>query len=346
MSTAGDEATVKTQALLMSEALRNLELPVLPPPGGEGSALQFGDWVTIATPLMCDISNSASSWWDAVLSCAEKAYLSWLKASPVQKLRLKPEPPEDGTYNPRVEQRGISMLLAALPDQLRREVVAARKLSATTIMYRLYTAYQPGGGSERASLLKYLTDMKVSAGLGEILQAIRLWRRWLARAEELHVVLPDGLVLMQTLTKVSEQLSKQGGQTAFRLASARQELGVDVKPVIEAVKEYAEFLQAEAEDLALMSGSARNGGGAQSGAPTVQPAVKAFQADPTPPPPPGLVPEGKPVKSGAGPGAPCKFWGSEGGCRRGEGCGYQHDWTLLHVFGYRTYPQGLSNPEP
>lgn len=110
----------KLQAAQLSEALRNLELPALPQLGGEGSALQFGDWVTIATPLMCDISNTAGSWWDGVLSCSEKAYLEWLKATPVQKLRLKPELPDEGTYNPRVEQRGISMLLAALPDQLRR----------------------------------------------------------------------------------------------------------------------------------------------------------------------------------------------------------------------------------
>ena len=238
---SGVEKQQKLQAAQMTEALRNLELPVLPPPGGDGSALQFGDWVTIATPLMCDISNTASAWWDAVLSCAEKAYMQWLRASPVQKLRLKPELPEEGAYNPRVEQRGISMLLAAMPDQLRREVVSARKLSATMIMYRLYTAYQPGGGSERASLLKYLTDMRVTSGVGEVLQAIRLWRRWLSRAEELAVALPDGLVLMNSLTKVADQLSKHGSQTAFRIASARQELGVDTKPVIESVKEYAEF---------------------------------------------------------------------------------------------------------
>ena len=64
----GGEATT---AFRLSEALRNLELPSLPPPGGEGSSLQFGDWVTVITPLMSDIAGSARLWWEQVLQKAE-----------------------------------------------------------------------------------------------------------------------------------------------------------------------------------------------------------------------------------------------------------------------------------
>ena len=85
-------------------------------------------------------------------------------------------------------------------------------------------------------------------GLG----AIRTWRRWICRAEELHVAIPDSMVLIQALSKVAENLTKHGGsQVGFRIAAARQELEVDRRPTLTTTKEFAEFLQAEAEDLAL-----------------------------------------------------------------------------------------------
>lgn len=41
----------------------------------------------------------------------------------------------------RIEQRGIAMLLGALPDQLRRDLVRGRQLCAARILYRLHVAY-------------------------------------------------------------------------------------------------------------------------------------------------------------------------------------------------------------
>ena len=50
----------------LTEALRTLELPKLPAPGGEGASLQFGDWLTVVYPLMSDVSGSASEWWGSM----------------------------------------------------------------------------------------------------------------------------------------------------------------------------------------------------------------------------------------------------------------------------------------
>ena len=61
--------------------------------------------------------------------------------------------------------------------------------------------------------------------------------------------------------------------------------------------------------------------------------VKSLNAEPTPPPPPGLPPDGKVLRAGSGQGAPCRFWGSDSGCRKGEGCGFQHDWAGLNKTG-------------
>ena len=243
----GEAAT----AFRLSEALRNLELPSLPPPGGEGSSLQFGDWVTVITPLMSDIAGSARLWWEQVLQKAELTYAEWLTATPLEKLRLKPTLGDVEAHNHRVEQRGLSMLLAALPDPIRREIISARMMSATEIMFRLHQVYQPGGTSERGNLLKHLTDPKVGANLCDALQTLRLWRRWLARAEELDVALPDGLVLITVLGKIAEVVGKTGAQASFRISSVRQELQIDIRPQIGKIKQFAEYLQAEAEELSL-----------------------------------------------------------------------------------------------
>ena len=89
------------------------------------------------------------------------------------------------------------------------------------------------------------------------------------------------MILVQTLSKVADALSKHGGaQVGYRLASARQELQVDRQPSLPAVKDYAEFLQAEAEDLALMAssqqGTAKGPSTTATSASAPQASVKAF----------------------------------------------------------------------
>ena len=154
-------------------------------------------------------------------------------------------------HNHRVEQRGLSMLLAALPDPIRREIISAWMMSATEIMFRLHQVYQPGGTSERGNLLRHLTDPKAGTNLCDALQTLRLWRRWLARAEELDVALPDGLALITVLGKIAEVVGKTGAQASFRISSVRQELQIDIRPQIGKIKQFAEYLQAEAEELLL-----------------------------------------------------------------------------------------------
>ena len=238
----------------VAESLRNLELPQLPMYGTDGASLAFGDWMTVIEPLMTDVSSQARGWWQDQVRGVEAVYASWLTATPLQRLRLKPHG-EVAMQNQRIEHRGISMLLAAIPEPLRKDLIASRSLSTTSILFKLYCTYQPGGTAERATLLKQLTEVKPGNQLREVLESVRLWRRWMSRAEELGVVLPDGLVLSGVMAKFSEALTKIGGsQVSYRLASVRQELGIDHRPGLAQVKEMAEFLQAEAEELTLVQG--------------------------------------------------------------------------------------------
>lgn len=57
------------------------------------------------------------------------------------------------------------------------------------------------------ALLKSLAELKLGSSLTDVLGSIRLWRKWISRAGELKLAIPDPLVLK----KVSEALSKLGG---------------------------------------------------------------------------------------------------------------------------------------
>jgi hypothetical protein len=150
---------------VVSESLRHLELPGLPQVGAEGAALQFGDWLTIASPPMPDLGSSSKKWWEQTVRVAEEFYGRWLESTPLERLRLKPTV-EVGPGYQRLEQRGISMLLGILPEALRRDIVGARNVSMVSILYRLFVVFQPGGGAERSTLLKNLTDLTSSDDTG------------------------------------------------------------------------------------------------------------------------------------------------------------------------------------
>ncbi|CAL1167089.1 unnamed protein product [Cladocopium goreaui] len=306
----------------LTEALRALELPKLPTPGSEGASIQFGDWMTVVHPLMSALSGSAGEWWSLTVKTVEHHYQQWLVATPLEKLRMKPGSPVIGEGYARLEQRSVSMLLAALPEGLRQDVIASRRLSTVGILFRLFTTFQPGGSGERTGLIKSISEAKVPAGLVELLGSVRQWRRSVGRSEELSVTV-DPLVLTGVLSKFADGASRLGGsQVAFRLATMRQQLDVDRAPSLGSVKEWAEYIQAELEELA----NAQTAGKATPSNPPAlapvltqgNPAVKAFTGEGQ-----------KPWERPEGEKAPCRFWGTDEGCRRGEKCGFAHAWGTL-----------------
>ena len=89
---------------------------------------------------------------------------------------------------------------------------------------------------------------------------VRNWRRYVGRAKELGITLPDALVLVGVLQQGSEVLSRRSPQVAYRLNMIRQQLSLDQRPNLSSVMTYAEHLQAEAEELTPGWGR-RNGNG-------------------------------------------------------------------------------------
>ena len=81
---------------------------------------------------------------------------------------------------------------------------------------------------------------------------------------------------------------------------------------MEAVRDYAEVLQAEAEELALVTNSKMF-----STAPTAAPVLKALQVagqDGS-----STLPASTSTKG------PCRYWKTDEGCKRGAACTFQHD---------------------
>ena len=182
--------SVEPTGVTMPEAVRSLELPALPSPSSGDASIQFGDWLTVVHPLMSDLSGSAQQWWDQAIKEAELLYDKWLSSSPLMRLRIKSELLVPDKFK-RVEQRGISMLLAALPSDIRRAVITARQVSVVSALFKLWTVYQPGGAAERTSILRSLTEMKVGASVTDLL--LRTWRRLLGLVE-VDVVLVEDVV--------------------------------------------------------------------------------------------------------------------------------------------------------
>lgn len=99
---------------------------------------------------------------------------------------------------------------------------------------------------------------------------------------------------------------------------------MDRQPTLDSTQEFAEFLQAEAEGLALTmppptTTKANNSGGAGQSVNGTPPTIKALGGG----------------GYGGGDGQPktkpaCKYWGSASGCKRGDSCSFLHSWEGIN----------------
>ena len=311
-----------------NESLRTCDLPRL---SDNTSALEFGDWLSVVDSHMGDLSYSSGVWWSMVKGAVEVCYKEWLLKSPVERIRLKPKLEGQAHLWPRTERRALSMLLQAVPDHVREDVISGRKLTPDQVLFRLYCLFQPGGASERTKLLQVIADCQSGDTVREVLGWVRNWRRYVGRAKELGITLPDALVLVGVLQQGSEVLSRKSPQVAYRLNMIRQQLSLDQRPNLISVMTYAEHLQAEAEELALVGSDDTEK--ERPPKPGNKPVVKALDGSGTGGNGPGSetgkgtgrfdVSTGGSVGGAGSPGV-CRFWGSDEGCKRGDRCKFTH----------------------
>ena len=136
----------------------------------------------------------------------------------------------------------------------------------------------------------------------------------MSRSLELNLALPDLVILGGVLHRFADALGKIGGtQLAYRVASVRQELGVDIRPMAPSIDQYADYLQSEAEELSLGIGLKATTAGGQAA--TSLKAMAGLDASTSM----TSAPTGNASKF------PCKFWKTTEGRKRGSQCTFLHE---------------------
>ena len=213
-----------------NEALRssNPVLPIPPAVSQKNSAVDAADWLVEIRPMIGDLSTSAADWWNSTMQLTLEIYKVWLASTPLERLRLKPPNPVDptkfrnGSQIQRLEQRVTTILLPSIPSELRHDLISARQLWPSAILYRILRSYQPGGWGERSMLLTELTVTSAASSANDASTRLRMWRRHRSRAIELGASLPDVLLQVRDLDVIVQGVLKQHPQSQFRVASYRK----------------------------------------------------------------------------------------------------------------------------
>lgn len=262
-------------------------------------------------PIIADLSTRAARWWELTVQSTMEVYATWLDATPLERLRVPPPQPVwmpglgDQQVINRLEQRVTTVLMPALTEEVRLDIITNRHMWPAAILFKVMKTYQPGGWAERAGLLADLTETKPAKDATTASAMLRMWKRQRARAVELRATLPDNMLQVRALDKIVGNLLGKHPQVAFRISTFRLEARIDERPSNEALMGFHELLTAEMDTL-MHSAPVPN-------APKEdQPAAKALQGDPKSPPRDG------------GEEKVCKYWGTEKGCFRGKECKFSH----------------------
>ena len=136
----------------------------------------------------------------------------------------------------RLERRASTMLLQAVPEAQREELVSAKRLTALKVVCHL--------------LMIYLENPPEAQTVPEALQSLRKWARWRRRASELAVTEPDPYLLLKGPARIVKKPLEGNKELAFRVSLARNNLQVDSNPTARSVSALATHLTAELEQIA------------------------------------------------------------------------------------------------
>ena len=182
---------------------------------------------------MADLSDNSYEWWAQVQALALKGYEQWSTATPLERLAMKQpysKELEEGRFA-RLNSRAASMLLAALDSTVRADLVMRKSTqSATGILYRVLTLYQPGGENEKRLVLDQLQAPGACTDPTKAAKALRDWERWFRRAKDIGVTTPDATVLARALSNIMKAELENHPDAAFRTSLVKNELKLDTKP--------------------------------------------------------------------------------------------------------------------
>ncbi|CAE7888738.1 RE1 [Symbiodinium microadriaticum] len=307
-----------SRAEVIRPGVSGSELPKLPEPDDQ-AAINVGDWLHGLAGPMRDITDGSSRWWTEVLSSLDAFYGDYVAASTVKKVQLRAEDYATkelrDTKWSRLDKRAASMLLQAVPEGLKSELMANRLSSTISILGRILTIYRPGSAAERQQVLRALESPGGATSPADLVEVLRRWMRWLKRAQDLGLQVPDASILLKGLDTASKQQMDRNGEIVFRSNMLRYSLDLDAAPTLQNVLRYHGHLLAEFEQLSFRGRSKPTG----PTLPTVKNVSANGETSTTTTPKAGSTP------TPSGTPKPCKFFLSDTGCQRAS-CRFSHDW--------------------
>ena len=305
----------------------SLELPKLPEPYQDTSAVAFLEWIYETGQVIGSITDKAGVWWAMTQELVMEAYQRYQVETPLKRLEIRPGTNadlEDGRWS-RLDKRVMALLLPAMTANVKQEILMLRLAAVKDVLFKLYTVYAPGGAAERASLLKQLEIIPAQTSVVELIGSLRRWKKLANRAAEMGVALPDGSVLLVAIETAIKGLVDSNRDMAFKLNMAKQELQLPYRPTVSTVMTYADHVMAELQQIIPYNNKDAK--------------LKGMQTNPSSPTSSTASPKGK----GNGQPQPCKFWLSDDGCRRGSSCKYAHQFATKEEKKARCWTCGTKN---
>jgi len=226
-------------------------LPALSEWSATTGPIDLNDWMALIEPMMCDLSNSSAQWWQQLVMEAHLWYQRHLQLPPLDRVAHVPAPSTELAKPKwaRLERRASTLLLMAVPEGQREELISAKRLSAMAIICQLLVTYQPGGLAEKELILRSLELPPESSNLVEAVQSLRRWARWRRRAADLQISEPDPFLLLKGLNRIIRKPLENNRGLSFRISLARSTLQVDSTPTSTSVTSFALHLVAEFEQV-------------------------------------------------------------------------------------------------
>ena len=283
--------------------------------GGAEASIRFNDWLEITTTTMTDVSERSGQWWAAVLLVVRAAYTRWLSATHLERLAIYPEGMDELCGDPwsRMNARACTMLLGAMPQELKGDMVAQQLTQkAPAMLFRLFVWYQPGGSAEPQEVLKRLQspqDYLAGDTPEMVLAEVRSWPRWLSRCKMMGMTPPDPLVMSRGLQALTAKPINSSTDASFRTSMLRSTYRLGGQPTLEQVQGYQKHLQAELEGIV---GAQRASVTSASGT-----ALRAIETTS-----PTTSPKGPKTKEKSQ--ELCRYFAKPSGCKRGDKCVYNH----------------------
>ena len=135
------------------------------------------------------------------------------------------------------------MLLGAMPKVAKEDAVTHRLHDVASMLFRLRVLFQPGGNAERAAILRHLDGAPGGDNIGDTVAQLGRWRRYLVRAQEMGLSLPDP-------SSQPKGVLEKNGDVNFRLALARNDLQLQGRPTQDTILKYYDHLLAELQQEA------------------------------------------------------------------------------------------------